>query len=105
MIIIDRELNRLENEKPSINDSNHVQSIVQAKDSLVKLLYKDNESDLISLESEEVRKRAKKIEFSQSIKIEKPERELPFTHAKLDKIVLDDASQEFDIAKAKKLLK
>jgi len=52
-------------------------------------------------------KKIKKIEFSQSIKKEKYEKSLPFTHDKIDKVVFQGSAKykEFSIDEAKLLLK
>jgi len=52
-------------------------------------------------------KKIKKIEFSQSIKKDKFEKSLPFTHDKIDKVVFQGTSKnkEFSIDEAKLLLK
>jgi hypothetical protein len=98
----------------ALSSSSGPQSVIHAKESLIKLFYKDSisESDLV-LNTEERKKLVKKIEFSQSIKNNNKkgygsDKELPFTHKNLDQMVLQGSIKEkpdFDIAEAKKLLK
>lgn len=56
-------------------------SIIQAKESLIKLFFRETDEEL---SPEDMAKRIKKIEFSQSIKRGSHKKSLPFTHEKLD---------------------
>ena len=81
-------------------------SIIQAKESLIKMFFRDTVGEE-DLSPEDMAKRIKKIEFSQSIKRGNLQKSLPFTHTKLDQIALEPSLQgsDFDIAQAKQLLK
>ena len=54
------------------------------------LMYKGDKSGFDDLDTLEMRKRAKKIEFSQSIGRNKLDKELLFTHSKLDQLVFSE---------------
>ncbi|TNV86900.1 hypothetical protein FGO68_gene2503 [Halteria grandinella] len=92
-----------------VNDNDD--SVIKVDEGLVEFLLDNNNQILDSLDSEERKKKIKKIEFSQSIKkAGEPRRagqELVFTHQKLDALVLEGSLKgtNFNLDKAKELLK
>lgn len=84
------------------DDSLTLPSPVGESETVYKLLMPKSENADESFDS----KKVKKIEFSQSFKKDKLEKDLPFTHSKLDQLIFKDAVKDsFKLEEAQQFLR